>query len=235
MLLDIFSSFDPATNIIGNKIYFWIVSIIPILIFISNYWMFSSRFLSIILLPVTLIKDQASRTSTTHLSGLHAILISLFFSLIFLNLAGLLPYVFRTTSHLVFTVAFALPLWLSLILSRVSHAPTSFAAGLLPGGAPGWLNPFLVLVETVRTLVRPITLSFRLTANIRAGHIVLTLFGIYLRITYWSSAFVGFFFLLLAQIGYFLFEIGIALIQAYIFCLLLSLYADDHPLSWLRA
>nr|YP_009871090.1 ATP synthase F0 subunit 6 [Siphonosoma cumanense]QKS32602.1 ATP synthase F0 subunit 6 [Siphonosoma cumanense] len=231
MLLDIFSSFDPATNIMGNKIYFWVISIIPLLMFTSNYWIYSSRHLSLILLPMLLMKDQASRTSATHLPGFHAILISLFLTLIFLNLAGLIPYIFSVTSHLVFTVLFALPLWLSLIFSSITHAPTSFAAGLLPGGAPGWLNPFLVLVETVSTLVRPMTLSFRLTANMSAGHIVLTLLGVYMSMTYWSSTFTGFFILLITQVGYFLFEMGIALIQAYIFCLLLSLYSDDHPLS----
>ncbi|MGL5139777.1 MAG: F0F1 ATP synthase subunit A, partial [Acinetobacter baumannii] len=49
------------------------------------------------------------------------------------------------------------------------YNPRSVVAGLLPMGAPAPLNPFLVIIETVRILVRPITLSVRLTANIRAG------------------------------------------------------------------
>ena len=55
-------------------------------------------------------------------------------------------------------------------------------AALLPIGAPAALNPFLVLIETVRIMARPVTLSVRLIANMRAGHIVLTLIGNYLTV-----------------------------------------------------
>ncbi len=98
----------------------------------------------------------------------------------------------------------------------------------MPGGAPDWLNPFLVIVETLRIIVRPITLSFRLAANITAGHIILGLIGIYTRAAVFSSS-TAFLFLLFVQTGYVLFEVGICLIQAYIFCLLATLYADEHP------
>lgn len=119
-------------------------------------------------------------------------------------------------------------MWLSLIISGASYYPSAFLAGLLPGGAPSWLNPFLVLIETTSIGVRPITLSFRLAANIRAGHIVLALIGIYAA----SALFVSLsasILLLSIQTLYILFELGICIIQAYIFCLLLSLYSDDHP------
>lgn len=84
-----------------------------------------------------------------------------------------------------------------------------------------------MLIETVRIIVRPITLSVRLVANIRAGHIVLRLIGIYAS----SYVFIsggGFLMLLRIQVFYIIFEMGICVIQAYIFCLLLTLYADDH-------
>ena len=96
-------------------------------------------------------------------------------------------------------------------------------------GAPAPLNPFLVLIETVSILVRPITLSVRLIANISAGHIVLTLVGNYMT----ASLFIGGAFsialLLSIQILYSVFEFGIGVIQAYIFCLLITLYSDEHP------
>lgn len=79
----------------------------------------------------------------------------------------------------------------------------------------------------MRIIVRPITLSVRLVANIRAGHIVLRLIGIYAS----SYVFIsggGFLMLLRIQVFYIIFEMGICVIQAYIFCLLLTLYADDH-------
>jgi F0F1-type ATP synthase membrane subunit a len=76
-------------------------------------------------------------------------------------------------------------------------------------------------------LVRPLTLSFRLAANMRAGHIVLGLVGIYGAAAVLNPS-SGTPLLLIVSIGYIIFEIAICIIQAYIFCLLLSLYADDH-------
>jgi ATP synthase subunit 6 len=100
---------------------------------------------------------------------------------------------------------------------------------LLPAGAPAALAPFLVLIERIRLLVRPVTLSVRLMANISAGHIVLTLVGNYLSNLVLSFG-VGAVSLLMVQVFYTIFEFAIRFIQAYIFCLLLTLYADEHVL-----
>lgn len=102
-------------------------------------------------------------------------------------------------------------------------------ASLLPAGAPAVINPFLILVETVRICVRPITLSVRLAANIGAGHIVIGLIGTYLRSAYFGFfGLFGFFVLIGVQIFYFFFEFGVGFIQRYIFVLLINLYADEH-------
>jgi len=176
------------------------------------------------------IFSQSRRTTGSLIKGFNRLLSALFVFIIFVNFLGLIPYVFRVSSHLVFRLAFGLPIWIRIIVSGAMAYSSSFLAHLLPGGAPGWLNPFLVLVETVRIIVRPITLSFRLAANISAGHIVLTLIGVYA-----GRAFFGSFFTFLILIGvqtfYIIFEMGICLIQSYIFCLLASLYRDDHPLD----
>jgi ATP synthase subunit 6 len=171
--------------------------------------------------------SQASRTLGHHLKGFPSILTSLFLLILITNLSGLFPYIFRASRHLIITLSLGLPFWFSLIISSLINSPKTFMASLLPGGAPDWLNPFLVLIETIRTLVRPITLSFRLAANIRAGHIVITLLGIFLSSSI-SSIALSTMILLPIQTFYITFELGICLIQAYIFCLLLSLYADDH-------
>ena len=79
----------------------------------------------------------------------------------------------------------------------------------------------------VRIIARPVTLSVRLVANISAGHIVLTLISGYSSF-FLCSSFIKFFIILPTQVGYIIFELGVCLIQAYIFCLLLSLYREDH-------
>lgn len=93
-------------------------------------------------------------------------------------------------------------------------------ARLIPNGAPLGLTPFLGLVETIRHLIRPLTLRFRLIANISTGHIILGIIRIYL-ITTIPSLYIG-------KVFYILFEIGISVIQAYIFRLLLRLYLKDY-------
>nr|AVW86170.1 ATP synthase F0 subunit 6 [Laetmonice producta] len=231
MMTDIFSSFDPYTSFLPTNIspiMFWLISFITLTIIHSSLWMQSCRYTSILYLPTNTMFKQSNRTSLPNLKGSPSLLVSLFFMLIMINFMGLLPYVFSMSSHLLFTMTFGLPLWLSMILSAAIFYPKKFTAHFLPSGAPDWLNPFLIIIETLSTLARPITLSFRLAANMSAGHIVLGLIGIYATSSLFSSI-TNSIILLSIQSLYLIFEIGICMIQAYIFCLLLSLYSDDHP------
>ena len=232
MIIDIFSSFDPNTNNLSllSSSLFWLSSLSVILILHASFWVIPNWVFWITVPIISNISDQAHRTIGIHLKGFNSILTPLFIIIIFSNLLGLIPYVFRTTRHLLFTLSLGLPLWIILILSAITKAPKSTIAHLLPANTPTWLCPPLVLIESVRIAVRPITLSFRLAANIRAGHIVLSLIGIYFSSAIFSS-FSSSIILILVELGYIIFEIGICLIQAYIFCLLLSLYADEHPRS----
>lgn len=172
--------------------------------------------------------EQVLRGRGKNMGGFRSVLRCLLVFLLVSNLSGLVPYVFRTTSHLVVTFCLSSVFWLGLLLRRVFFNLGSFLAVLLPVGAPSVLNPFLVLVESVSLLVRPITLSVRLAANMGAGHIVLCLLGRYLSSGFFCYS--SFSVLVMSAIGafYFLFEVGICLIQCYIFFLLINLYADEH-------
>lgn len=230
MLIDIFSSFDPHTNYIYSSIsplLFWGLSGAAITLIHPSFWVKPNRSFWLISLPTEVIFSQSSRTLGINAKGFSTVVVPLFILLILSNLSGLLPYVFSPTSHLLITFSIGLPLWLSLIMSSFIFSPKIFIAHLLPSGAPGWLSPALIIIETVRIAVRPITLSFRLAANIRAGHIVLGLIGMAASSLAFTST-ITFSTLMVIQVIYTLFEIGICLIQAYIFCLLLTLYADDH-------
>jgi ATP synthase subunit 6 len=231
MVSNIFSSFDPAIFSLYpffNTTLFWISSTIYTIIIATSYWIAHTRLSFLTKTPTTFIHDQVSRTLGSNINGFSPALRTLFLIILLINLAGLIPYIFSLSSHLIFTLSFALPLWLILIISSLLYAPYTFFASLLPRGAPDWLNPFLVLIETTRNIVRPVTLSFRLAANMTAGHIVLTLIGVYGRASIFSST-LSFVILLSLQAFYILFELAICLIQAFIFCLLLSLYSEDHP------
>ena len=157
--------------------------------------------------------------------GSFAIFSSLFFCLIFFNLFGLVPYVFSLTRHLAVNLAISLPLWLSVVVIGLSYDFVGFMSHLQPTGSPVLLNPFLCIIELVSNLVRPLTLSVRLTANLSTGHILMALSGISFVS---GGTFVG---LLVLVVGlfYFLFELGVCFVQGYIFTLLPTLYVDEHP------
>lgn len=230
MLVDIFSSFDD-NNQVFMSLYFlmWTFSLAIILIFSSAYWVSSPRWMVVIHTFKDTITSQVFRSFGLNLGGFMNVIAGLFLFLIFLNLRGLIPYVFSPTSHLAVSLSLGLPLWLSLLVSGVFFSPSSVVAGLLPIGAPAALNPFLVLIETVSIMVRPITLSVRLMANIRAGHIVLTLVGNYMTTAVLTAGIFSSLLLVSIQVLYSVFEFGIGVIQAYIFCLLITLYSDEHP------
>lgn len=230
MIIDIFSRFDDQNfTFLSMAPLIWVLGVFPIVFIQSFYWVGRSRLGNLVFFLKSFMYGQVRRTIGKRISGFRIMVVSIFIGLILVNLLGLLPYVFRLRSHLSFAFCFGLPFWFSLILSGLFFNFYDVVGHFLPSGAPGLLNPFLVLVETVRIMVRPITLSVRLSANIRAGHIILGLLGSYLSSGIFRYSWVVLFVLVFIQVFYFIFEVGIRLIQAYIFSLLISLYSEDHP------
>ena len=230
MLIDIFSSFDifefNGISCISSNIII-VISLLIIRFIYRNIWTKKNHLLILINKPKSIIFNQLKSTNIPKISGIINLITLLFLIIIIINIMGLTPISFRIRSHLIFTVRIGLPIWIIIIFSRIIYNKKQFIAQLLPDGAPIWLNPFLVLIETIRIIVRPITLSVRLAANIRAGHIVLSLIGIYASRAI-NNSILSSSLLISLSIGYIIFELAICLIQAYIFCLLLSLYSDDH-------
>jgi len=222
MIINIFSSFDP---IWFNLCYKNTLSIIILLLLIIiMFWLNYRTIITLIFSLISFIILQLTKTKLKSIKLLSLITRSLFSFIIYINLLGILPYLFRITRQIIFTFTIGLPIWLLCISRRIANSIKSRIAHLLPDRAPIWLNPFLVLIETIRIIVRPITLRFRLAANITAGHVVLTLissFSVSINLKLLSSCIV------LSRI-YIVFELGICIIQAYIFCLLISLYTNDH-------
>ena len=230
MLTDIFSSFDAnISSSIFLNLPVWFTASWLLLFLHFSFWTRKRRLFFLSLTPKTIIFDQVTRTQGFNIRGFSLFLTALFLTLIFINFIGLVPYAFRNRSHLVMTLSMALPIWLSLLISGWASNPSAAAAHLLPTGAPDALSPALILIETISIFLRPITLSVRLAANIGAGHIILGLIGSYLSAGLFTYPLGLKILVTIIEAGYFLFEIGICLIQAYVFCLLLSLYSDEHP------
>nr|AQS27635.1 ATP6 [Dendropicos obsoletus] len=155
------------------------------------------------------------------------ILTSLMILLLSINLLGLLPYTFTPTTQLSMNMALAFPLWLATLLTGVRNQPSASLGHLLPEGTPTPLIPALILIETTSLLIRPLALGVRLTANLTAGHLLIQLISTastaLLSIMPTISILTTTILLLLTIL-----EIAVAMIQAYVFVLLLSLYLQEN-------
>nr|YP_009408805.1 ATP synthase F0 subunit 6 [Deroceras reticulatum]ASL05740.1 ATP synthase F0 subunit 6 [Deroceras reticulatum] len=215
MMTDLFSSLDGTSSL-----WSWLISILLIVSFSVNFswiWNLSTMFLT---------RISTFWKGSQPLNPLKLLLSGLMLFLIFNNLIGLTPYVYGVTSSLWFNSSLALILWLLLLVSGFFTSPKQVIAHLAPSGAPMVLIPFLIIIETISILIRPLTLTVRLVANISAGHIVLSLIANVLSSSLPMSSVI---LLNLIMIGYMLFEVFVCFIQAYIFTLLVSLYASEHP------
>nr|WGW18080.1 ATP synthase F0 subunit 6 [Puncturella cf. parvinobilis] len=224
-----FSSFDDHNAVFMS---YYMLPWTVLLLFIANmnmvYWIMPGRWMTLLNMLNNITLSQVLRSFGRNLGSFMNIVAALFIFIILTNMVSLVPYIFSLTSHLTTTFSLGLPFWLSLIISTFSYNFTTAVAKVLPSGAPAALNSFLVLVETISILMRPLTLSIRLTANMSAGHIVLCLIGVYMVSALLTAGPTTIIFLLFIHIGYFVFEVGVSAVQAYIFTLLINLYANEH-------
>nr|ADN21287.1 ATP synthase F0 subunit 6 [Denariusa bandata] len=156
-----------------------------------------------------------------------ALLTALMLFLITINMLGLLPYTFTPTTQLSMNMAFALPLWLATVIIGMRNQPTHALGHLLPEGSPTPLIPILVVIETISLLIRPLALGVRLTANLTAGHLLIQLISsaafVLLPIMPTIAILTSILLLMLTIL-----EVAVAMIQAYVFVLLLSLYLQEN-------
>jgi len=222
MITNLFSSFDPSTNwfIPLN----WLRALIILYIIPSKLWKVSTK-INLIFKKIkstlhlefkTILGPGASQGSTI-------IFVALLLFIAINNAIGLLPYIFTASSHLTLTLALALPLWLSFLIYGWINHTIHILAHLVPNGTPSLLMPFIVLIETISNLIRPITLSVRLMANIVAGHLLLTLLGNQTALA--SNLILSG--LIFTQILLLTLESAVAIIQSYVFAVLATLYSRE--------
>nr|WNH21795.1 ATP synthase F0 subunit 6 [Nes longus] len=177
---------------------------------------FMSRFASQLFMPVNLGGHKWA-----------LLLTSLMIFLISLNMLGLLPYTFTPTTQLSMNMALAVPLWLATVLIGLRNQPTAALGHLLPEGTPVALIPVLIIIETISLFIRPLALGVRLTANLTAGHLLMQLIAtaafVLLPLMPTVAILTGVVLFLLTIL-----EVAVAMIQAYVFVLLMSLYLQEN-------
>lgn len=220
MIINIFNIFDPSTNL-----YFslnWFRTLIIFFIFPYQFWFIPSRLSLLWNLILNYLFKEFKVILSFSFSNL-IIFIRLFIIILWNNFIGLFPYIFTSSSHIRFCISLSLILWTRIILFGWINFSNHIFTHLTPSNTPTILIPFIVMIEFIRLIIRPITLSIRLTANIVAGHLLLSLLGS-------SGQKINIIFLTLiitTQILLFILEISVSIIQAYVFSILSLLYRRE--------
>jgi F-type H+-transporting ATPase subunit a len=158
---------------------------------------------------------------------------TLFIFVLACNMIGLIPGTFTVTSHIVVTFMFAILVIGTVIIYGFAKHGTHFLGLFVPSGVPKPLLPFIVLIEVISFISRPISLSMRLFANMLAGHIALKVFaGFIVMMLGAGGAVLALTPLPLAMIvALYALELLVAGLQAFVFSILTCIYLNDalHP------
>lgn len=222
MINSLFSVFDPSSSlyIIPN----WVSTTLVLILVLPSFWLIPNPINSLAKkVKLTLHLEIKTLLGPQSPQGRTLILIGTLYFIVFNNFMGLFPYVFTRTSHMVVTLSLALPLWVAFILFGWLNYSKYILAHLVPQGTPSALISFIVIIETVSNIIRPGTLAIRLSANIIAGHLLLTLLGNQTS----SRSLLILPSLLLTQILLLTLECAVAIIQSYVFIVLSSLYSSE--------
>lgn len=220
IITNLFSIFDPSIRIFRSR---WIVRILIILILPFIKWNNSNASSPVSSLS-SMYKIEVGYVTPQPKKGVYRIIIIIFLRLALYNFLALFPFIYSITSHASTNLPIAYSLWIACIIFAIFRSIKRFLCHLIPTGTPLALIRFIVIVEILRNLIRPLALTFRLTANIIAGHLLISLIGgriiilpplALLRVRILQS--------LLVTI-----EMGVSLIQAYVFATLLLLYLSER-------
>nr|QEJ81394.1 ATP synthase F0 subunit 6 [Pyrocoelia pygidialis] len=221
MMTNLFSSFDPSSEPLLS--FNWMSSTLGFLLIPMSMWLIPSRINILWINMLSIINKELKILLKMNNKKNLLLFISLFLLIFFSNSMSLFPYIFSPTSHLSMTLTLSLPLWISFMLFGWINNSTHMFTHLVPQGTPKMLMPFMVCIETISNIIRPGTLAVRLSANMIAGHLLLTLLGDMgsklstMMITV----------LIIIQLLLLILESGVAIIQSYVFSILSTLYSSE--------
>lgn len=179
---------------------------------------------------LNLVKEQIGGLSGNVKQMFFPCILVTFLFLLFCNLQGMIPYSFTVTSHFLITLALSFSIFIGITIVGFQRHGLHFFSFLLPAGVPLPLAPFLVLLELISYCFRALSLGIRLFANMMAGHSLVKILSGFAwtmlcmnEIFYFIGA-LGPLFIVLALTGL---ELGVAILQAYVFTILICIYLND--------
>jgi F-type H+-transporting ATPase subunit a len=220
MITNLFSIFDPSTSTMSST---WLMLAAPIIMLRQKSNKKSNQERLSKNLVVSTLEKEISHSTGKPKKGLTKINLRIFMLIATLNTSAIYPIVFSTTSHLTVNLTISLILWARLIIIGWTKNTKNILAHIVPQGTPNALINFMVLIEITRNLIRPITLCVRLTANIVAGHLLLSLLGGFILTINKPIILI----ITPAPIILCILETAVAFIQAYVFITLITLYSTE--------
>nr|YP_010987697.1 ATP synthase F0 subunit 6 [Psyllopsis discrepans]WON66129.1 ATP synthase subunit 6 [Psyllopsis discrepans] len=221
MMMSLFSMFDPSAITSHSN---WIIMIFTIMFIPTSYWKIKSRYNMKMNYITNILNNEFKMLFMKNImmKGSTLICVSLFFFIMINNLTSNFPYTFCCSAHLVFSISLSIPIWMSIIIFCWINLTKSMLSHLVPSGTPTTLMPLMVMIEMSSNLIRPFALAVRLTANLIAGHLLMALLGNTMNINnnYWMI-------ILLVQTTFMMFELMVAMIQSYVFSVLMTLYSSE--------
>lgn len=220
MIMNLFSIFDPSIFILSFSPWFFIF-IMFIINLIGGFK--KSKYISFLKIIILFIRNEIKPLlGVFSFKGIILMYLGVFISLLLINFFSLFPFIFTGTAHIILAFPFAFVFWIGIMVFGWIYNRKHIIAHIVPLGTPLVLINFMVLIELISNIIRPITLSVRLTANIVAGHLLLRLLGSFSLIRYvnFSLSFLGIIILSLL-------ELSVAFIQSYVFITLITLYSTE--------
>nr|YP_009907521.1 ATP synthase F0 subunit 6 [Bothrogonia qiongana]YP_010247337.1 ATP synthase F0 subunit 6 [Bothrogonia shuana]AMK97240.1 ATP synthase F0 subunit 6 [Bothrogonia ferruginea]QKQ14779.1 ATP synthase F0 subunit 6 [Bothrogonia shuana]QLI54077.1 ATP synthase F0 subunit 6 [Bothrogonia qiongana] len=214
-MTNLFSTFDPCTGTLSLN---WISITMMMILFPKKFWILENKS-SMICKKITGMLNSELKMIMKY-KGTSLIMISMFMIIFYNNIMGLMPYTFTASSHMVFSLSLALPMWVGMMIYGWVNKTNQMLIHLVPVGTPTPLMPFMVLIETISNMIRPGSLAVRLTANMIAGHILMSLLGNSATLTIFIPLMMAFTVMLL-------FETAVSIIQSYVFMTLMNLYSSE--------
>jgi len=226
VFLGYYKNLIPITNstiymfFILFTIYFFVNLTFKRLKFIPNTW--QSFCESIYMFVFNLLKQQIGLKGY----GYFPLKLTLFLFILIANLLGLTLYSFTITSHAIITFSLAFIFFIGILLIGIVTHKLKFLLTFVPTGAPLALMPFIIPIEIISYFSRPISLAIRLFANMLSGHALLAILADFTFTISQKNFLVSAipFILIVVIVGL---EAMIAVLQAYVFLVLLCIYLND--------
>ncbi len=215
------------TDYVTDSFIIMVSVLILYMVLSKNQYIIPSRFQSVLEVIIehwqTVVEENLGEKANYYLLPL----VTLFMFILGINLLGFFTYTFPPTTHVILTFGMAFGVWIGVMVFGFYRYRSSFFSMFMPTGAPLGLSPLLVIIEIASNISRPIALGMRLAANLTAGHILLAILADFsCKLLFYSYSLINLFPISIIMFMTIL-EVGVLVIQAYVFCLLSMIYLKD--------